>query len=245
MLLEMIFLFGPLIIGLIQTFAKFDAIDELTDNYHGWLVRRNRIYSNGKGKFDKIARQTLVPWNSLFITVHDLTDSIGNWGLQSGIRFASYIYLYAFLLLILVTIGKGLFIIALIGNLVFALLFLLRKASGENSSQQKGDAKVKIRLNNDEKSSNFVTKYYPFFVSENNKTRICRLLDIERVEVDYKGKIYTDGSQYLGKTMVGYVDNAGNIYDMRERKPLKVGMIDTSGHITGAEGRHQLLENRY
>jgi hypothetical protein len=245
MLLEMIFLFGPLLIGLVQTFAKFDAIDELTDNYHAWLVRSNRAHSNGKGTFDKIARQTLVPWNSLFLTIHDLTDSIRNWGLQSGIRLASYIYLYAFLLLILVTIGKGLFILALIGNAVFALLFLLRKASGKSSLQHKGDTKVKIRLDNDEKSSNFITKYYPFFVSENNKTKVRQLLDVERVEVDYKGKIYTDGSQYLGKTMVGYVDNAGNIYDMRERKPLKVGMIDTSGCITSAGEKHRLLEGRF
>ena len=245
MLLEMIFLFGPLVIGLLQAFVKFEAVEELTDNYHDWMVRRNRVHSTGKGKFDKIARQTLVPWNSLFISVHDITDNIRDWGLQSGIRLASYIYLYAFLLLILVTIGKGLFIIALIGNVVFALLFLLRRVSGESSSQQKGSAKVNIRHNDDEKSSNFVTKFYPFFVSENNKTRVSQLLDVERVEVDYKGKIYTDGSQYLGKTMVGYVDNAGNIYDMRERKPLKVGMIDTNGHITGAAGRHQLLENPY
>lgn len=245
MLLEMIFLIGPLALGLLQTLAKFDAIDELTENYHDWLVRRNRAHSNGKGTFDKIARQTLVPWNSLFLTVHDLTDNIRNWGLQSGIRLASYIYLYAFLLLILVTIGKGLFILALIGNAVFALLFLLRKASGKSSLQHKGDAKVKIRVDNDEKSSNFVTKYYPFFVSENNKTRVCHLLDVERVEVDYQGKIYTDGSQYLGKTKIGYVDNAGNIYDMRERKPLKVGTIDTSGLIMGAERGHQLLERRF
>lgn len=245
MLLEMIFLFGPFLIGVIQTFAKFDAIDNACENFHDWLLRRNRIHLQGKGTFDKIARQTLVPWNSLFITVHDLTDSIGNWGLQSGIRFASYIYLYAFLLLILVTIGKGLFIIALIGNAVFALLFLLRRVSGESSSQQKGSTKVNIRLNKDEKSSSFVTKYYPFFVSENNKSRVSQLLDVENVEVDYQGKIFTTDSRYFGRTKIGYVDNAGTIYDMRERKPLKIGYIDERGTITGSVQGDRLLESRY
>lgn len=243
MLLEMIFLIGPLAMGLLQAIAKFEAIDELTENYHDWLVRRNRLHSTGKGKFDKIARQTLVPWNSLFISVHDLTTNIKNWGLQSGIRLASYIYLYAFLLLILVTIGKGLFLIALIGNAAFALLFLLRKISKENAPNK--TRRANIGLDGKQSSSVFVTKYYPFFVSENNKIKVCQLMDVERIEVDYQGKIFTNGSQYLGKTKIGYVDNAGNIYDMRERKPLKIGRIDTNGQITVLEGTHHLLESRY
>ena len=243
MLLEMIFLIGPLTIGLLQAFAKFEAIDELTENYHDWLVRSNRVHLTGKAKFDKIARQTLVPWNSLFIAVHDLTNNIRNWSLQSGIRLASYIYLYSFLLLILVTIGKGLFLIALIGNAVFGLLFVLRKISKE--STPKKTSGVNIRLDGNQSSSVFVTKYYPFFVSENNKTKVSQLMDVERIEVDYQGKIFTNGSQYLGKTKIGYVDNAGNIYDMRERKPLKIGRIDTNGQITVLEGNHRMLESRY
>ena len=243
MLLEMIFLVGPLAIGLVQVFAKFDAIDQGTQNFHDWLVRRNRDFLTGNGKFDKIARQTLVPWNTLFITVHDLTDDIRNWGLQSGIRLTSYIYIYTFLLLILVTIGKGLFIIALIGNVLFAILLLLRKTSDDSLRQQIGP-KVNIGLD-DEKSSGFVTKYYPFFVAENNRNKVGQLLNVDKIEVDYQGKIFTTDNQYFGRTKIGYVDGTGNIYDMREKKPLRIGWVDTRGNIEGLEASQYLLEKHF
>ena len=74
---------------------------------------------------------------------------------------------------------------------------------------------------------------------------MSQLLDVENVEVDYQGKIFTTDSRYFGRTKIGYVDSAGNIYDMRERKPLKIGYIDSRGTIAGSEMRDRLLESRY
>ena len=121
-------------------------------------------------------------------------------------------------------------------------MLLLRKTSDDSLHSQTGP-KVNIKLD-DEKSTSFVTKYYPFFVAENNKNKVGRLLKVDKIEVDYQGKIFTTDNQYFGRTKIGYVDGTGNIYDMREKKPLRIGWVDTRGNIEELEAsqRQPLLE---
>ena len=227
MLIESIFIVMPLLVGLTQVFFKLEAVYKFTEDCDEWIDKK---YSNVLQGGNKISRYTLIPLYSLFITINDLTANISNIWLQSGIRIAAYLYLLGILFLIFITFGYILFIIAfvVIGVLVavLALSHILESRKEEKSLKN-------LIKHSDGVSQTFIENIWPFIKSDSTKERVANLFDVQKIAVDYKGRIFeNEFSPLPDDTKIGGFDKKGDIYDTRKGNPEKVGNIDAQGKVT-------------
>ncbi|MGD9346402.1 MAG: hypothetical protein PVH84_11095 [Candidatus Aminicenantes bacterium] len=229
MLIEIILIMTPFLIGLAQVFFKLDAVYKFTEDFDEWIDNK---YKNVLEGGNKIARYTLMPLYSLFITINDLTGNISDIWLQSGIRIASYIYLLGILLLLFLTFGYVLLIIALL--VVCALIAVLGLRSVLQNRKEAKSLEVLSR-HSDEVSQTFVENIWPFIKSETAKDEVAHLFDVQKIEVDYKGRIFENEFSPLPDEMkIGCFDKKGDIYDTRMGCFEKIGTIDTHGTIIDA-----------
>jgi hypothetical protein len=221
--MEFLILILPLAAGAVQAFTKTEAVFAFTEDFHGWLGRRCRAIQAGESLLHKIARFTLVPTYSLFMTINDLTANIADFGLRSGVRIASYLYLVTFLVIIVLTFGYKVFILAIFGLGLFLALVMLRRTLGGRRPAGRGVKRL-----------SFVEGIWPSFRSDSARRRVARLLDVPSVEVEYTGDIFAcaDGAA-TGKTKVGTVDDTGKIYDTRRGSAELVGWVDDQGRVIG------------
>jgi len=231
MLIEIIFVLMPFLIGLAQVFLKLEAVYKFTEDCEEWIDKK---YKNVLEGGNKIARYTLVPLYSLFITINDLTGNIGNIWLQSGIRLASYLYLLGILFLLFITFGYVLLIIAL--AVVCALIAVLALRSALKNRKEAKALEV-LSKHSDEVSQTFVENIWPFNKSEDAKEEVAYLFDVKNIEVDYKGRIFEDEFSPLPDEMkIGCFDKKGDIFDTRKGSFEKIGTIDAQGTIIDARG---------
>jgi hypothetical protein len=231
MLIEIILIVMPFLIGLAQVFLKLEAVYRFTEDCNDWI---NKKYSNVLHGGNKIARYTLMPLYSLFTTINDLTENISNIWLQSGIRIASYLYLLGILFLLFITFGYVLLIIALV--VVCALIAVLALRSFFENRKEAKSLEV-LSKHSDEVSQTFVEKIWPFIKSETAKEEVAHLFDVQKIEVDYKGRIFENEFSPLPDEMkIGCFDKKGDIYDTRRGIFEKIGTIDAQGTIIDARG---------
>ena len=223
MWIEIIILLIPLIAGVIQALKKYDAVDDFTENLNDRITEKIRNTGRGNTLGAKTARYTLIPLFSLFTTIHDLTEKIPDFGLRSGIRIASYLYLVVFLFVIFITFGYKVLILALV---LFALLIVFVLVSNflpGRKSTELGDS-----------SQGFVEKIWPYFRADSTRERVAGLFDVQQIDVDYNGNVLTyDNGDSPGKKIIGHVDQHGSIYDTRSAASKKIGWIDNQGCVIG------------
>jgi hypothetical protein len=229
MLIETIFIVMPFLVGLAQVFLKLEAVFKFTEDCDEWI---NEKYRNVLHGGNKILRYTLIPLYSLFITINDLTGNISNIWLKSGIRIASYLYIFGILFLMFITFGYILFIIAflVIGVLVavLALSHILESRKEEKSLRN-------LIKHSDGVSQTFIENIWPFIKSDTKKEEVANLFDVQKIEVDYKGRIFeNEFSPLPDDTKIGCFDKKGDIYDTRKGNPEKLGNIDTKGNVIDA-----------
>lgn len=216
MLIETIILLIPLIVGILQIGKKYEAIDDLTEDFIDWISAQGRKTGRPDTLLSRAARYTLVPLFSLFTTIHDLTRNIRDAGIRSGIRVASYLYLVAFLFVIFITIGYKVLLLAL-GVFVLLIVYVLlsRILPGRRAGAADGS------------SPEFVEKIWPYFRSDSTRAHVAGLFDVTQIDVDYTGIIttYHEGASQ-GKKVIGRVDQHGQIYDTRREAAVKLGSID-------------------
>ncbi len=226
MLIEIIFIVMPFLLGLAQVLLKLEAVRKFTEDCDNWI---NRKYSNALHGGNKIARFTLMPLYSLLITMNELTRNISNIWLQSGIRIAAYLYLFGILFLIFITFG---YIILLFALLVIGVLLAVLALNRifENRKEEKS-----LRIlseHSDGVSQTFIENIWPFLKSETTKEGVANLFDVQKIEVDYKGRIFENELSLLpDDTKIGCFDKKGNIYDTRKGNLDKVGNIDAQGNV--------------
>lgn len=240
MLIEIILLVMPFLIGLAQVFLKVEAVYKFTEDCDEWISKK---YSHVLQRDNKIVRYTLMPLYSLFITINDLTRNISNIWLQSGIRIAAYLYLLGILFLLFITFGYVLLIIALF--VVCALIAVLALRSYLENRKEAKSLEV-LSKHSDEVSQTFVENIWPFIKSDAAKEEVANLFGVQKVEVDYKGRIFENEFSPLPDEMkIGCFDKKGDIYDTRKGRFEKVGRIDAQGSIIDArENKKSFPEGR-
>jgi len=227
---EIIIFVVPFLVGSVLAFLNIDALHELTGNIHEWLNRRYRNIQSGKSKISKVARFTIGPLYSLFITINDLTSNIGNIGVKSGIRIGAYLYLIGFLIFIFMTLGHFLFLLALITIGILSALLVVRHISrGRKEVSSKGISGKHF----EGQSITFVESIWPLFRTRVTKEKVEDLFEVEKIEVDYEGDIFAFdlSSPFAVRIKIGCVDKNGGIYDTRKETPEKIGTIDTLGRV--------------
>lgn len=227
---EIIIFVVPLIVGYVLTFLKIEALHEFTENIHIWLNRRYRNIQSGKNHTSKVARFTIGPLYSLFITINDLTSNIGNIGIKSGLRIGAYLYLIGFLIFILMTLGHFLLLLAFIAiGILSALLVVKHVSKGRKEVTSKGISSKHF----EGQSLTFVESIWPLFRTRMTKEKVEELFDVEKIEVDYEGDIFAFdlSSPSTVRIKIGCVDKNGGIYDTRKETPEKIGRIDTLGRV--------------
>lgn len=228
MWVEIIILLIPLIAGVTQVLKKFDAVDDFTENVNDWIIEKIRSTGRGNTLGAKTARYTLIPLFSLFTTIHNLTENIPDYGLRSGIRIASYLYLAVSLYVIFITFGYKVLILTLV---VFALLIVFVLVSNllpGRKSTELGDS-----------HQGFVEKIWPYFRADSTRERVAGLFDVQQIDVDYTGIVMTyDNEGSPGKKKIGHVDQHGSIYDTRNAASIKIGWIDDHGCVIGNKSEY-------
>lgn len=236
MLIETIFIVMPFLVGLTQVFLKLKAVYKFTEDCDEWIDKKYKNVLHGQ---NKISRYTLIPLYSLFITINDMTANISNIWLQSGIRIAAYLYLLGILFLIFITFGYILFIIAfLVIGVLVAVLALSRILESRKEAKSLED----LSKHSDGVSQTFVKNIWPFLKSDTKKEEVANLFDVQKIEVDYKGRIFeNEFSPLPDDTKIGCFDKKGDIYDTRKGNPEKLGNINTQGIVT--DTRDQIKED--
>jgi hypothetical protein len=226
MLIETIFIVVPFLVGLTQVFLKLEAAYKFTEDCDEWIDKKYKNVLHGQ---NKISRYTLIPLYSLFITINELTANISNIWLQSGIRIAAYLYILWILFLIFITFEYILFIVAfLVIGVLVAVLALSRILESRKEAKSLRD----LSRHSDGVSQTFVENIWPFIKSDSTKERVANLFDVQKIEVDYKGRIFeNEFSPLPDDTKIGGFDKTGNIYDTRKGNPEKLGNIDAQGKV--------------
>lgn len=229
MLIESIFIVMPFLVGLAQVFLKLEAVYKFTEDCDEWTDKKYRNVLHGG---NKILRYTLVPLYSLFITINDLTRNISNIWLKSGIRIAAYPYLFGILFLIFITFGYILFIIAFV---VIGVLVAVLVISRILESRKEAKSLSMLSKHSDGVSQTFVQNIWPFIKSDSTKEIVANLFDVQKIEVDYKGRIFENEFSPLPDDIkIGCFDKKGDIFDTRKGNPKKLGNIDAQGKVTDA-----------
>jgi hypothetical protein len=226
MLIAIIFIVMPFLIGLAQVFLKQESVYEFTEECEVWVYKK---YSNVLRGGNKILRFTLMPLYSLLITINDLTGRISNIWLKSGMRIAAYLYLLGTLFLIFITFGYIIliFVLLVIGALI--AVFTLRRTL---ESRKEAKSLEILSKHSDEVSQTFVDNIWPFVKSETAKEKVANLFDVQKIEVDYKGRIFENEFSPLPDEMkIGCFDKKGVIFDTRKGSLEKIGKIDAQGKI--------------
>jgi hypothetical protein len=238
MLIEIILIVMPFLVGLTQVFLKLKAVYKFTEDCDEWI---NKKYSNVLHGGNKISKFTLIPLYSLLITINDLTGNISNIWLQSGIRIAAYLYFFGSLFLIFITFGYILFILAF---LVIAVLVAVLALSRILESRKEAKSLRILSQHSDGVSQTFVENIWPLLKSDITKEGVANLFDVQKIEVDYKGRIFeNEFSPLPDDTKIGGFDKKGNIYDTRKGNPEKLGNIDARGKVIDARENKQSIPN--
>jgi hypothetical protein len=224
--MEIIFIVMPFLIGLAQVFLKLEAVYKFVEDCDDWI---NKKYTNVLQGGNKIARFTLMPFYSLLVTMNDLTGNISNMWLQSGIRIASYLYLFGILFLIFITFG---YILLLLALLVIGVLIAMLALSRILESRKEAKSLRILSQHSDNVSQAFVENIWPFLKSDTTREAVENLFDVQKIEVDYKGRIFeNEFSPLPDDTKIGCFDTKGNIYDTRKGNLEKLGDIDAQGKV--------------
>jgi hypothetical protein len=229
MLIEIILIVMPFLIGLSQVFLKLDSIYKFTEDCNDWINKKYRNIIHGD---NKIARYTLMPLYSLFITINDLTGNISNIWLQSGIRITAYLYLIGILFLIFITFGYILLIIVFLSLAALITVLALRNIL---ESRKETQSLKDLSKRSDGVSETFLENIWPFIKSDTAKEEVANLFNVQKIEVDYKGRIFeNEYSPLPDDTKIGCFDKKGDIYDTRKGDPKKLGSLNTQGKIISA-----------
>ena len=221
MWIDILVLLIPLAIGAAQALKKYDLIDDFTENLNDWI--EDRIRKNGSR--DTLAamtvRYSLIPFLSLFIIIHDLTENIRDFGLKSGVRIASYLYLMVFLFVVSITFGYKVLFLMLTALVLLNVFMLIHNHLPKRHTTAAGDS-----------SQDFVETIWPFFRADSTRERVAGLFNVPQIDVDYTGNILAyDRGDSPGKKKIGRVDQLGHIYDTRHAASKKVGWINEQGHV--------------
>jgi hypothetical protein len=231
MLIEIILIVMPFLVGLAQVFLKLDVFYKFTEDCDEWF---NKKYGDVLQTENKILKYTLMPLYSLFITINDLTENISNVWLQSGIRIASYFYLVGIFFLIFITFG---YILLFIVFLILAALIAVLALRSFMESRKEQKSLEDLSKHSGGVSQRFVENIWPFLKSDTTKEEVANLFNVQRIEVDYKGRIFeNEFSPLPDDTKIGCFDKKGDIYDTRKGNPEKLGNIDSQGKIVDARG---------
>ncbi len=238
MLIKIIFIVMPFFIGLAQVILKLEAVYQFAEDCDDWI---NRKYTNVLQGGNKIARFTLMPLYSLLITINDLTGNIGNIWLQSGVRIAAYLYLFGMLFLIFITFGYILLILAL---LVVGVLIAVLALNRILESRKEAKSLRTLSQRSDGVSQTFVENFWPFLKSDETKEEVANLFEVQKIEVDYKGRIFENELSPLPDDLkIGCFDTKGNIYDTRKGSLERIGNIDAQGTIIDARENKKSIAN--
>lgn len=224
MWIDILVLLIPLVVGVTQAFKRYDVVDDFTENCNAWIAEKINNNSRGDTLAALSVRYTLVPFLFLFIIVYDLTEDIRDFGLKSGIRIASYLYLVMFLVVVSITFGYKVFLLMLVALVLLNLFMLLRKFLAGRRTNVRGES-----------PRDFVEKIWPYFRVDSTRARVADLFNVSQVDVDYTGNIlaYNRGDS-PGKKKIGWVDPLGQIYDTRNAASERIGCIDDHGRVIGA-----------
>ena len=229
MLVDIIFIVMPLLIGLAQIFLKLEVFYKFTEDCDEWIIRK---YKNALQERNKILRCTLIPFYSLLITINDLTRNIRNIWLQSGIRTTAYLYLFGILFLIFITFGYILLILVL---LVMGVLVAVLALNRVLESRKEAKSIRELNRHSDAVSMPFVENIWPFLKSDTTREEVANLFNVQKIEIDYKGRIFeNEFSPLPDDTKIGRFDTKGNIFDTRKGNPEKLGEIDAHGDVVDA-----------
>ena len=81
-------------------------------------------------------------------------------------------------------------------------------------------------------SQAFVENIWPFLKSDITREAVANLFDVQKIEVDYKGRIFeNEFSPLPDDTKIGCFDTKGNIYDTRKGNLEMRGEIDAHGKV--------------
>jgi hypothetical protein len=221
MWIDILVLLIPLTVGVFQTLKKYDLIDDFTENLNDWIKEKMRNNSRSNTLAAMTVRYSLIPFLSLFIIIHDLTEDIRDFGLKSGVRIASYLYLMVFLFVVSITFGYKVLFLMLIALLLLNVFMLLHNHFPQRHTNAAGDS-----------SQDFVETIWPFFRADSTRERVAGLFNVPQIDVDYTGNILAyDRGDSPGKKKIGRVDQLGHIYDTRHAASKKVGWINEHGHV--------------
>jgi hypothetical protein len=243
MLATIIFIFLPFLVGIAQVFLKQESVYKFTEECEEWI---NKKYSNILQGENKILRFTLMPLYSLLITINDLTGGISDIWLKSGIRIAAYLYLLGALFLIFITFG---YIILIFALLVIGVLIAVFTLSRTLESRKEAKSLRMLSQQSDGVSQIFVENIWPFLKSEITKEEVASLFDVQKIEVDYKGRIFENELSPLPDVLkIGCFDTKGNIYDTRKGHMEKLGNISAQGKVFDSrkrgDGPQDLIDNK-
>lgn len=234
MLIETIFIVMPFVVGMTQVFLKLEPVYTFTEDCNEWICKK---YDNVLHGENKILRYTLVPLYSLLITINDLTGNISNVWLRSGIRMSAYLYFIGMLFLIFITFGYILLILVL---LAIAALFAVLTVHRTLESRKEAKSLRELSQHSDGVSQSFVENILPYLKSDSTKEEVADLFDVQKIEVDYKGRIFENELSPLPDDMkIGYFDTKGNIYDTRKGERERLGNIDAQGNVRDAKKINQ------
>jgi hypothetical protein len=231
MLIAIIFIVMPFLVGMAQVLLKQESVYEFTEECEVWI---NKKYRNVLDGGNKISRFTLMPLYSLLITINELTGSISNIWLKSGVRIAAYLYLIGTLFLIFITFG---YIILIFALLVIGVLIAVFTISRKLESRKEAKSIRTLSQQSDGVSQSFVQNIWPFLKSEITKEELASLFDVQKIEVDYKGRIFENEISPLPDDLkIGCFDTKGNIYDTRKGHLEKLGNISAQGEVIDSRG---------
>lgn len=228
-MLLIIILVVPFLAGCGSIFLKNEAIYDWLENFHMWLIKNEETFFPRRSKLSQVTKYTLEPLYSLLIAISDWTKDIDNRGLKSGIRIASYLYFFGFVIFIFVTLGPFILFLAVLTALIVSMLFALRYIKARKKTKL---AKKSVEQPKKE-SLTFVETVWPHFRVKSTVHKVEELFGVDQIEVSYHGDVFAyDLTQESARIKIGIVDLCGGIYDTREEVPLKIGTIDTSGNVT-------------
>jgi hypothetical protein len=92
-----------------------------------------------------------------------------------------------------------------------------------------------LSQHSDRVSIPFVENIWPFLKSNTTRQEVANLFEVQKIEVDYKGRIFeNEFSPLPDDTKIGRFDTKGNIYDTRKGNQEKLGQIDAHGDVVDA-----------
>jgi hypothetical protein len=121
--------------------------------------------------------------------------------------------------------------------LVIGVLIAVFTISRKLESRKEAKSIRTLSQQSDGVSQSFVQNIWPFLKSEITKEELASLFDVQKIEVDYKGRIFENEISPLPDDLkIGCFDTKGNIYDTRKGHLEKLGNISAQGEVIDSRG---------